>query len=747
MAIEYVGTGAQADVAGNSCSPALPAGWTAGDFALCFAVSRGTSVTLNDVTTPNTWTGLTQISKTTSLRTRIYWRYLQAGDGAPRVTSTVSQCFLAFVTAFRGVDTSTPFDVPHVVNSGTAVNSAMHTAAITTSKYGDMMLWYFTSGDDNCHTTPSCGTAAAQGASYDSTTGADAAQSLFYQRFYLPTTNQSNVAKQNSNGGDDYIAVTLALQAADPHYLRASQDRLFMKESRIAEQLHVFIDGVLFGAQTKNVLWDGVLRDLMFLYDVSSTALVGGGGPVEVTRAVTDYLFLFDLRTQKVIDHAQPPDKMLLGEVRSAVRELFAARDGLLMRDYGMRAMEHRETQGIMAYDRRQSDQEHALRDAPLLGDRRQSDQEHRLPADNLSVKDFGARAIEELQRDYALLRDQQYRETLRALLDKVLVAERLQREQGKIVREAALLRDYRGATDQEHRTGADQLFLKDTATIEKGKFLAFLDGLYLRDDAARDLSHWLGDKLLVKDTRMTLMERRIAEAVLLGDMAVRLLERLIREGLHLSESLDMAKTGVVIRYIVDYLLLYDSVALGVPVAQINMTDKLLLGDRTLRDISRQLIEGLLIKDYRAPAVLQAIKTDRLLTSDGVLKVWESRKLDLALLGEASAYSKTVARDVLDKLMLLDRRFADRDLRKQDVVLLREVINRVRELLQREGLFTNDAGMTAWYPYLMEYLVYARTAVLRLLGVESQGIDYMGRKLSTRDFLGRTMSVTKSRVN
>jgi hypothetical protein len=132
--IYFVGVGAAATATGGNVTPGLPAGTAVNDVLICVVESRDNVA--------HTMTGWTQLNTGTSgagHRASLFWRRATGGDPTT-VTHTAGGGIGARIIAFRGVSTTTAFDV---ANSFTvsASDDDVEAAAITTVTANTMLVF------------------------------------------------------------------------------------------------------------------------------------------------------------------------------------------------------------------------------------------------------------------------------------------------------------------------------------------------------------------------------------------------------------------------------------------------------------------------------------------------------------------------------------------------------------------------------------------------------------------------------
>ena len=148
MAITFVaaGTGAAGT---TTATPGMPAGATTDDLLILVIEGEGEDVNADGV--PTGWTSIGSVASATDgavdrTRCTVAWAWYDAGIS--RVVPDAGNHTIAQIFAFRGVDTTTPFDVASTTGTN-ATNATSHTAAtgMTTSTDGAMVVLAYTHGD------------------------------------------------------------------------------------------------------------------------------------------------------------------------------------------------------------------------------------------------------------------------------------------------------------------------------------------------------------------------------------------------------------------------------------------------------------------------------------------------------------------------------------------------------------------------------------------------------------------------
>ena len=182
-AVTHVGAGASlADADGGSVTPPLP-GHQANDLLLCAATSNDN--TAHSVATAG-WTAVYQIAQSGSnpRSSLFYKRATSSTETNPTITHSGGGGIVAGCSAFRGVDTTTPFDVAYAaghyadtVNSGNVTSGSM-----TTVTANAMMLFVGHINNNRCNLSTSVtgGLTWAESFCWDSGQGNDETIAMHY---------------------------------------------------------------------------------------------------------------------------------------------------------------------------------------------------------------------------------------------------------------------------------------------------------------------------------------------------------------------------------------------------------------------------------------------------------------------------------------------------------------------------------------------------------------------------------------
>jgi len=238
MAIAHRSAGVFVDA--NSTTPGaigLPAGLANGDTLVLVCQSRGTSAT---VTTPSGYTLPTNgtIQITSSHRVHVFHKYVtNAGaEVAPAVVQSVSGAIRARLSAFSGADSTSPLDVTCVAAKSAAASTVV-APSISPASNGTMVIWVFSSGDDNALNANTQGTLAY---SSDGVAGNDGNISLVYELQTSVAASGTCSMTESLVGPDNWCTVTLALRplavaASNPSYSFGFDGNLMALEMAFGE--------------------------------------------------------------------------------------------------------------------------------------------------------------------------------------------------------------------------------------------------------------------------------------------------------------------------------------------------------------------------------------------------------------------------------------------------------------------------------------------------------------------------------
>lgn len=127
--ISFVNAGTAASATSGNVTPALPAGIAQNDLLVCLVASRD-----NVVPSISGWNQRYSVSFNTDLQSSLFWKIAGASESNPTVSYSGAAGVIARCFAFRGIDTSSPFDVADAASHrGTVTgDDKMTTGSLTT---------------------------------------------------------------------------------------------------------------------------------------------------------------------------------------------------------------------------------------------------------------------------------------------------------------------------------------------------------------------------------------------------------------------------------------------------------------------------------------------------------------------------------------------------------------------------------------------------------------------------------------
>lgn len=182
--ITHVGaSGAKVEANGASVTPSLPA-HQVNDLLLCAATSNDN--TTHSVATSG-WAQVYQLTQTGSGHPRsslFYKKAASTSETNPTITHSGGGGIVAACTAFRGVDTTTPFDVTYAAShyADTTNSSNVTSGSMTTATSGAMMLFLGHINNNRCSLSASVtgGLTWSQSFCFDSSQGNDETIAIHY---------------------------------------------------------------------------------------------------------------------------------------------------------------------------------------------------------------------------------------------------------------------------------------------------------------------------------------------------------------------------------------------------------------------------------------------------------------------------------------------------------------------------------------------------------------------------------------
>jgi MSHA biogenesis protein MshQ len=137
--ITLIGSGSKATAGSGNVTPTLPTGWAQNDLLLCLTESYD-----NVVPTITGWTAIYNRTAGANHSASAFYKLAGAAESNPTVTHSGGSSVVAVCSAFRGVDTATPFDVAYAASAGadsaTTTDSTISTGSLTTATANAVML-------------------------------------------------------------------------------------------------------------------------------------------------------------------------------------------------------------------------------------------------------------------------------------------------------------------------------------------------------------------------------------------------------------------------------------------------------------------------------------------------------------------------------------------------------------------------------------------------------------------------------
>ncbi len=225
--ITHVGAGTQDQANGGNVTPGLPAHQT-NDLLLCAVTSNDN--TAHSVATSG-WAQVYQVAQGGGNQPRsslFYKKALSGAETAPTITHTGGGGIVAACTAFRGVNTTTPFDVAYAGThyADTTNNSNTTSGSLTTVSNGATILFIGHVNDNRCNFSTSVTGGLTWNESFcaDSNQGADEMIGVHYAA--QGSAGLVGPITFTHTGSDDNRGVLVALRPASstPHRYRVTVD-------------------------------------------------------------------------------------------------------------------------------------------------------------------------------------------------------------------------------------------------------------------------------------------------------------------------------------------------------------------------------------------------------------------------------------------------------------------------------------------------------------------------------------------
>ena len=219
--ITFVAAGAQTVGTGASITPVIPGGTAAGDFAVLIVAGRPSDT--SEPAAPAGWTfrssSLREVGAE-DLKIMTFYRVLAGGDANPTVTlpanwQGAARGMSGQIAVWRGVGTTTPFDVADVTGSTAAIRDWIP-PAITTVTNGAWAVSAVASSDDsdiNVRTANGF-TGRMTRTAYNTTTGGDHAIAVADAAQATAGLVSMIEWRQEANAAAPYVSITFALRPA-----------------------------------------------------------------------------------------------------------------------------------------------------------------------------------------------------------------------------------------------------------------------------------------------------------------------------------------------------------------------------------------------------------------------------------------------------------------------------------------------------------------------------------------------------
>lgn len=197
--ISYVGSGTTRAVGSGSTTCDYPSSWAAGDLLLCVIEVR----TNASVTMPAGWTQRLAGSSGTAHQALVFWRIAAVGDDTtPTVTHLGTNVLMTRMSAFRNVDTTSPFEGTSSINTSGS-DSTTEGNAITTTSAGAFRVFTVHVANNNDQVNSLSGWTRAFAS--ETSLGRDAGIELWYRPIPTPGAQAAIVANRSdsniSSGG------------------------------------------------------------------------------------------------------------------------------------------------------------------------------------------------------------------------------------------------------------------------------------------------------------------------------------------------------------------------------------------------------------------------------------------------------------------------------------------------------------------------------------------------------------------
>jgi MSHA biogenesis protein MshQ len=225
--ISFVNAGSQVAGTGSSITPSIPSGDQAGDLAVLIVAGRPSDTA--EPAAPSGWSLRSSVLRevgSADLKIMTFYRVLTGGDSNPTVSlpsSWQSGGMSGQIAVWRGVHTSTPFDVADATGTSGA-SSTWTPPSITTATDGAWVVSAVATADDNDVDKDSANgfTSRMEGSSYDTTNGDDHAVALADKTQTSAGATTMVRWEQDNSASDPWVGITFALRP-DPNALVIDQ--------------------------------------------------------------------------------------------------------------------------------------------------------------------------------------------------------------------------------------------------------------------------------------------------------------------------------------------------------------------------------------------------------------------------------------------------------------------------------------------------------------------------------------------
>lgn len=175
---------------------------------------------------------------------------------------------------------------------------------------------------------------------------------------------------------------------------------------------------------------------------------------------------------------------------------------------------------------------------------------------------------------------------------------------------------------------------------------------------------------------------------------------------------------------------------------EITFTDQLLVPDIPVRREEEHVQTDALFLDETLSKIEEHTATDNLFILDTIIKELELNvQPDSLLLNDSK--SNEISLSFLDGLQLDDQQYRAIELLATDNLLFDEFRTIILEKLINEGLFLTDSVVKTVYS-VSAMLVYALIRMQNPIGIEWSKRDVMGRRVTSSDPMGRTLTTTRN---